>query len=183
MTRIEAEGLLNQYVSTEWLKKHSIAAAAVMQGLAERLERDADEWWITGLIHDLDFDLTQDPAVHGLKSAEILSALNIKEEIIQAVKAHNAEGLGIERKTELDYALSCGESITGLIVAAALVMPDKKLASLKPSSVVKRMKKKDFARKVSRESILLCRRIGLELDEFAGIAVAAMRKVADQLGL
>jgi putative nucleotidyltransferase with HDIG domain len=183
MTRIEAEKLLNQYVSTEWLKKHSIAAAAVMQGLAERLERDPDEWWITGLIHDLDFDLTQDPAVHGLKSAEILSALNIKKEIIQAVKAHNAEGLGIARKTELDYALSCGESITGLIVAAALVMPDKKLASLKPSSVVKRMKKKDFARKVSRESILLCRQIGLELDEFAGIAVAAMQRVADQLGL
>ena len=97
--------------------------------------------------------------------------------------AHNAEGLGLERRTTLDFALTCGEAITGLIVATALVMPDKRLASVTGESVVKRMKKKDFARKVSRESILLCGRVGLGLEEFAALAVAAMQGVAGELGL
>ncbi|MBA7626176.1 hypothetical protein ES703_33620 [subsurface metagenome] len=183
MTKSNAQKLLDQYVKSDWLKKHSIATAAVMEGLAERLDHDTEEWWITGLIHDLDFDLTPAPAAHGLKAAEILKGLGEKEELINAVMAHNAEGLGIERNSTLDYALSCGESITGLIVTTALVMPDKKLASVKVSSVVKRMKKKDFARKVSRESIRLCEKIGLSVEELAEIAVKAMQGVSTELGL
>ncbi len=183
MTKKEAEELLNQYISSNWLKKHSIATAAVMAALAERLKQDVETWWIIGMIHDLDFDMTQDPAVHGKKTAEILKKRGESEETIHAIMAHNAEGLGIVRETTLDYALTCGESITGLIVATALVMPDKKLSSVKPSSVIKRMKKKDFARKVSRECIMLCERIGLDIEEFAEISVRAMQNVSGELGL
>ena len=183
MTKKEAEELLNQYVNSDWLKKHSIATAAVMSALAERLNQDVEKWWIIGMIHDLDFDMIQDPAVHGRETAAILKQRGESEEIIHAIMAHNAEGLGIARKTTLDYALTCGESITGLIIATALVMPDKKLSSVKPSSVIKRMKKKDFARKVCRESIMLCDRIGLNIEEFAEISVRAMQSVSNELGL
>ena len=183
MTRSEARALLDQHVHTDWLKKHSIASAAVMEALAERLGEDAELWWAAGLLHDLDFDETQDPAVHGRRGAEILRARGVEEPLWQAVQAHNAEGLGLERTGRLDWAITCGESVTGLIVATALVMPDKKLASVEGDSVAKRMKKKDFARKVSRERIQLCERIGLPVDEFIGIAVQAMKKVAGEIGL
>ena len=184
MNRAEASELLDKYVHSDWLKKHSLATAAIMQALAERLgSNDPQTWWIAGLLHDLDFDLTQEPAVHGRKSAEILRRVGCPEEVIGAVQAHNAEALGLERRTPLDFALTSAESITGLIVATALVMPDKKLASVGGDSVVKRMKKKDFARKVSRESILLCRHLDLSVEEFAGLAVSAMQTVASELGL
>ncbi len=183
MNRSEALQLLGEQVSSDWLRKHSLASAAIMEALARRLGGDPDAWWVAGLLHDLDFDQTQDPAKHGLQAAELLRSRGLAEELVGAVLAHNAEGLGLERRTTLDFALTCGEAITGLIVATALVMPDKRLASVTGDSVVKRMKKKDFARKVSRESILLCERVGLSLEEFAALAVTAMQGVAGELGL
>jgi putative nucleotidyltransferase with HDIG domain len=183
MNRQEAENLLNQYVNSDWLKKHSLATAAVMEDLADRLGQDREEWWTMGLLHDIDFDITQDPAEHGLQGAEILRRHGFSEDFVSAVMSHNAEGLGLQREKVVDYALTCGESITGLVVATALVMPDKKLASVKPSSVVKRMKKKDFARKVSREAIILCEKIDLSVAELAELAVAAMQRISADLGL
>lgn len=183
MNRQEALQLLDEHVSSDWLRKHSFAAAAIMEQLARRLQEDPELWWITGILHDLDFDITQDPAVHGRRSEQILRNRGVDETIISAVLAHNAEGLGLQRQSRLDFALTCAESITGLIVATALVMPDKRLASVTGQSVVKRMKKKDFARKVSRESIMLCDRIGVPLEEFASLSVQAMQAVAGELGL
>ena len=183
MNRSEARQLLEEQVSSDWLRKHSLASAAIMEALARRLGGDPEAWWIAGLLHDLDFDQTQDPARHGLVAAELLRSRGLAEELVSAILAHNAEGLGLERRTILDFALTCAESVTGLIVATALVMPDRRLASVTGESVVKRMKKKDFARKVSRESILLCERAGLSLEEFTGLAVAAMQGVAGELGL
>jgi putative nucleotidyltransferase with HDIG domain len=183
MNRKQAVQLVDKYVQSDWLKKHSLATAAIMERLARRLGGDPDTWWVIGMLHDLDFDITQDPAVHGRKSEEILQELGVSREIIRAILAHNADGLGLERTDTLDYAITAAESITGLIVATALVMPDKRLASVKPASVVKRMKKKEFARKVSRESILLCEQAGIPLEEFSTIAVEAMQSIAPELGL
>jgi putative nucleotidyltransferase with HDIG domain len=183
MNRQEAEGLLDRYVSSDWLKKHSRATAAVMEALADRLGQDREAWWTMGLLHDIDFDITQDPGEHGARGAEILRQHGFGEDFIAAVKAHNAEGLGLKREKIVDFALTCGESITGLVVATALVMPDKKLASVKSASVVKRMKKKDFARKVSREAIMLCEDIDLSVAELAELAVDAMQKISSELGL
>lgn len=183
MNREQAVQLVDQHVQSDWLKKHSLATAVIMERLADRLGGDPDTWWIIGMLHDLDFDITQDPAVHGRKSEEILQELGVSQDIIRAILAHNADGLGLQRTDTLDYAITAAESITGLIVATALVMPDKRLASVKPSSVVKRMKKKEFARKVSRESILLCEQAGIPLEEFSTIAVEAMQSIAGELDL
>jgi len=183
MKPAEAIELLDNHVHTDWLKKHCLATGAIMRSLAERLGGDPELWWAAGLLHDLDFDRTQDLHRHGLETAEILRSRGEPEEAIHAVLAHNAEGLGLERQSTLDYALTCAESITGLIVATALVMPDKKLASVSADSVLKKMKKKDFARKVSREHVALCENIGLPLPEFTALAVAAMQGIAGELEL
>ena len=179
----EALLLLDKHVQTDWLKKHCLATAAIMESLARRLGGDPESWWSVGLLHDLDFERRQDLTTHGLETAEILRAQGEPEDAIQAILAHNAEGLGLERKSTLDYALTCAESVTGLIVATALVMPDRKLASVTAEGVLKKMKKKDFARKVSREHVMLCEQIPLPLADFVALSVAAMQNIAGELEL
>ncbi|MFH1550658.1 MAG: lysine--tRNA ligase [Planctomycetota bacterium] len=186
ITRERAMELLLDNISTDVLRKHCLASGAVMKALAERLGKNAEVWEIAGLVHDLDFDRVQEPDKHTLETAEILRGEGADPALVQAVLAHNAEGLaphGVERKTDFDYALTCAEAITGLVVATALIQPDKKLASVKSASVVKRMKKKDFARKVSREAIMFCEKIGLTVEEFADISLRAMQGISDDLGL
>jgi len=184
ISRDKAYNLLTQYVKTDYLIKHCLATEAIMRAMAEKFGEDPDRWGIAGLIHDLDFEETKDdPGSHTLKTEEILRSLGMEEDIIHAIKAHNAEEVGVERKSKFDYALTCGESVTGLIVATALVQPDKKLSSVKPESVIKRMKKKDFARNVSRERIKDCAGAGLEVKEFVALSVRAMESISEELGL
>ncbi|MFZ4707624.1 MAG: hypothetical protein ACOYMF_16610, partial [Bacteroidales bacterium] len=90
---------------------------------------------------------------------------------------------GLERTTLFQHALAAGETITGLITATSLVYPDKKAASVKAKSVTKRMKEKAFAASVNRENILECELIGISLDEFAALSIAAMVTIADEIGL
>ena len=90
---------------------------------------------------------------------------------------------GKERSTEFEHALAAGETITGLITATAMVYPDRKVASVKPKSVVKRMKEKAFAASVKRENIMECEKAGIPLDEFAALAIAAMTSIAGEIGL
>jgi len=172
-----AKELLDEHIESENLKKHCIASAAVMKSLAKYADIPEEHAEILGLLHDLDFDNTkEDSKKHGLIAAEILSKEDIPKEYIHAIKAHN-EDTGVRRESHLDYALSAGETITGLIVATALVYPDKKISSVKPKSIKKRMKSKAFARNVSRENILECEKIGLSLDEFIELSLDAMKHI------
>lgn len=155
-----------------------------MRELALKLSQDVEMWGVAGLLHDLDFEYTrEDPAAHGLKTVELLSPYGLPKEVTDAILRHNAEALDLERETVMDYALTCAETVTGLIVAAALVHPDRQIKSVKTKSVQKRMKSKDFARNVNRDHILLCERIHIPLDDFIDLSLKAMTSVSDQLGL
>ena len=180
----EAREIFYQYVSTDTLIKHCLATEAIMRALARRLGEDETVWGVTGLLHDLDFEETkEDPPSHTRKTAQILAEKGVNEIIIQAIKAHNAEALGIRRTHPIDFALTSAENITGLIVATALVYPDKKLASVKPKSIVKRMKEKAFAASVNRDIIRECEVVGIPLPEFAEIALRAMQSISEELEL
>jgi len=184
MERKEALSLLKSRVEADNLFKHSIAAEAIMRALARRLGHDEERWGLAGLLHDLDYAETQnDPSRHGLVTAAILQEKDVDGEIIQAIKAHNAEALGLTRQTPLDLALTCAETMTGMVVATALVYPDKKIKSVKAKSIVKRMKEKQFARGVSREMIMLCEELGVPLSEFAALSIKAMSEIDEELGL
>ncbi|HEY9766305.1 MAG TPA: HDIG domain-containing metalloprotein [Chroococcales cyanobacterium] len=182
ITREEALDLLRRHVKNENMIKHCLASEAVMVALAKRLGEDEKIWGLAGLLHDLDVEIT-DLSAHGLKSVEILDAEGVSKEISLAIKMHNESAHGIPRSEKLHHALAAGESITGLITATTLVYPDKKLASVKPSSVVKRMKEKSFAASVDREIIRECEKIDLPLPEFAALAIEAMRGISPELGL
>ena len=184
ITRDEAWALLNERVKNENLVKHCLATEAIMRALAERLGEEPDVWGLAGLVHDLDFEETSDsPTTHALITAEELERRGVDQAVIQAIKEHNAEALGLERASKFGIALACSETITGLIVATALVYPDKKVASVKAKSVRKRMKEKAFARQVNRETIMECEKLGLSLDELIPLSLSAMAGIADQLGL
>lgn len=182
--RTGALELLTSKTDTDWLVKHCLAAEAVIRAMARRLGRDEELWGLVGLLHDLDFDQTKEtPEIHGLRTTQWLEDSGLPAEALQAIRAHNAESLGLQRESELDFALSCSESITGLIVAAALVRPDKKLDGVKPKSIRKRIKEKAFARNVSREQIRECERAGVPLDEFIELSLEAMKGISSEIGL
>ncbi len=185
MTRNEALELIKKYIKNERTIWHCLASEAVMRALAIRLGEDPEKWAMAGLLHDLDVEITNaDPKVHGLKTAKMLEEIGIDADIIDAIKHHNEEAEGVEARSKIfHYALAAGETITGLIQATTYVYPDKKIASVKSSSVVKRMKEKAFAASVKRDSIRECEKIGIPLNEFAEISVNAMREIADQIGL
>jgi len=184
MTRDEALALLRQYIPQENLFNHCLATEAIMRALAQRLGQNEEMWGIAGLLHDLDYHQTKDAMDrHGLITADILKERGVCEEIINAIKAHNAANLGMQRTKLFEHALTAAECITGLIVATALVYPDKKLSSVKPQSIIKRMKQKEFARSVNRDHIRECELIGIPLEDFATLSLAAMCAISDQLGL
>lgn len=184
MTRHEALELVREYVKNENMIKHCLASEAVMAALAERLGKDKEKWAMTGLLHDLDVEITNaDLNVHGLETVKILEERGMDPEIIDAIKLHNEQAHGQKRSSVFHHALAAGETITGLIVATALVYPDKKLAGVKAKSIVKRMKAKAFARSVNRDIIRECEDIGIPLEEFAELALQAMQSISDELGL
>ena len=184
LSREEAFSLLKQYIKNERMIAHSLASEAVMRALAVKLGRNAELWGQAGLLHDLDVELTHaDATQHGLETARVLTEMGLDANMVDAIRMHNEMATGLSRTTEFQHALSAGETITGLVTATAMVYPDKKVASVKPKSVVKRMKEKAFAASVNRESILECEKIGIPLDEFAALAVGAMAEIADEIGL
>ena len=183
MTREDALEAIRENVENENLIKHMIATEAIMKALAKRFGEDEDDWGLVGLLHDIDVELTEgDMNSHGMLGADLVREMGVKFEISQAILAHN-EALGVPRETLMDKALFCADPLTGLITAATLVRPDKKLASVEARSVRKRFKEKSFAAGASREGIACCSEIGLELDEFIELGLKAMQEVAEELGL
>jgi len=183
MTREEALDSIKANVENGNLIKHMLATEAIMRALARRLGEDEEEWGLTGLLHDIDMELTEgDMNIHSKLGADLARELGASEAMAHAILCHN-EAHGVPRETKLDKALFCADPLTGLIIAAALVRPDKKLAGLEASSVRKKFKEKSFAAGVDREQISLCSQLGLELDEFVELGVEAMKGIAAVLGL
>lgn len=184
LSREDALALLRQYIKNERTIAHCLASEAVMRAVAAHLGRDVEKWGQAGLLHDLDMEVTSsDPYTHALETARILTEMGIDADVVDAIKMHNEMATGQERTTEFQHALAAGETITGLITATAMVYPDKKVSSVKPKSVTKRMKEKAFAASVKRENILECEQIGIPIDQFAAISLDAMTSIADDLGL
>lgn len=125
---------------------HCLASEAVLRALALRLNQDVESWGIAGLFHDIDVEWTEGDSVrHALEGSDMLKLEALPDDVVDAIRMHNEMATGRERATLFQHALAAGETITGLIFATALVYPDRKIASVKPKSIVKRMKEKAFA--------------------------------------
>ena len=184
MTREEGLELVHSRLKNQNLVNHSLAAEAVLRAMAERLGKDPDQWGLAGLLHDLDSETQPDLTTHTSETVMILADKGVDPEIIEAIKLHNlAAWPGEQRRTVFHHALAAGETITGLIVASALVNPDRKLAAVKAKSVKKRYKEKAFARGADREIIAECEQAGIALADFCELSLIAMQAIAAEIGL
>jgi predicted hydrolase (HD superfamily) len=162
-----------------------IACEAMMRSLARKLGGNEDEWAMAGLLHDGDYCEGVLPERQGIQVTEWLreKGQEIPENLAHAMAAHNSM-TGVTPVSKMDWALFCGDSLTGLIVAATLVLPSRKLADLSIESVLKRYRESSFARGTRREDIALCQdKLGLSLEEFVRISLEAMRGISQDLGL
>lgn len=180
LDRTEALAMLKAS-APDHLYVHALETEAVMRALAERLGHDQEVWSLAGLLHDLDYPQTKDtPEKHGLLTAESLAG-KLPEEAIQAIARHN-EMNGNQPETQFDFALRCGETVTGLIHTAALVRPTR-MQGMEAKSLKKKMKDKAFAASVCRETIKECEKIGLELGDFLALAIGAITGIEAEVGL
>jgi len=189
MTREEALNIVDELVKTPNIKKHCLATEAVMLSIWDYLESQRrsdlgqrEDWGVVGLLHDADYEVTdKDLEKHTKVIEEKLKKRGERKEIINGILAHAER---VPRATPLEKAIFACDELTGLIIAAVLVLPDKKLASLKVESVEKRFREPAFARAVDRESIKTCES-GLEIPlwRFCEIALSSMQKISGDLGL
>ncbi len=183
MNREQGYQLVRSHVKNKNLVKHMLAVEAVMRALARHLGEDEEMWSLAGLVHDVDLGQTLDkPKKHALVAAEMLEKEGAPPQVIQAVRAHN-EILHLPRKSLMDKALYAADPLTGLIVAAALIHPKKKLAAIDSEFVLNRFKEKHFARGASRKQISACSELDLSLEDFIEIGVKAMQAESEKLGL
>jgi predicted hydrolase (HD superfamily) len=184
--RVEALNFLNQQISNKNTIKHLLATEAMMRELAKKSRGNEEEWAMAGLLHDADYNDSVPEERQGIEVTKILreKGFEIHEDVAHAMAAHNWHSTGVEPGSLMDWSLFCGDSLTGLIVACALVRPDRKLASVTPEFVMKKFKEKSFAAGTRREDIALCEeKLGIPLHDFIEIVLKSMQDISEELGL
>jgi len=184
ITKDRALEILHENIKNKNLRKHHYGVAAAMRKLARELGGDPDVWEIVGLHHDADYEKTKDQMdQHTILLAEILAEEDLDKDIVRCIQSHASEYSGVNPSTTMDYALLSCDDLTGLIVAVALVHPEK-LAAVGVDSVLKKFGAKAFAASVNREKILKCEEyLDIPLEKFVGFVLDAMKDEAELLGL
>jgi len=184
--RDDAWKLLCEYTKGESLRRHALAVETAMRACAARYggaEADVDEWGLTGLLHDFDYEMFPGPDEHPYKGANILCGRGYPDRIIRAIMGH-ATYTGVARDTPLARALFATDELCGFLVACALVRPSRSLDDMEVSSVRKKLKDKAFARTVNREDISQgVAELGVDLDEHIRFVIDALRPVQREIGL
>ncbi|MDO8544474.1 MAG: HDIG domain-containing protein [Opitutaceae bacterium] len=161
----EARQLLEQHVSDEYQRHHALMVATAMEGYANLFQQDAQLWYVTGLLHDIDFE--QHPETHPRESLRWFREWNYPEELIHAVEAHayGYNGFATLPQTKLAAALLACDEISGIFYAYRKLNPVR-YGEMKPSSIKKKLKEPAFAAKVDRRTIHLgCEHLGVSIDD------------------
>ena len=182
MEREDALALVKQHLNNRNLIKHCLAVEACMRAMAQHLGEDVDRWGLAGILHDLDYEATEkNPELHTRETLKILEPYDLDPDIIRAIQAHAGQ---IPCAKPMEWVIYAVDPLTGLIIAATLMHPDRKLASIDLAFVKRRYKEKSFARGARREDIEQIRNIeGMELDAFIDICIGAMQGIHADLGL
>jgi len=187
-TRADALALMHEYTASESLRKHMLAVEAAMRAYAEHFGEDPERWGLAGLIHDFDYERYPNAAhspteEHPAFGVGLLRQRGWPEDILQAILGH-ATYCNVERETQLARSLFAVDELTGLITATALVKPTRSVHDVDASSVLKKMKKKEFARGVNRDDVILgAQELGVDLERHIQFVIDAMRRAADAIGL
>ena len=183
MDRVEALNIVHDYVKNENLIRHMLAVEAAMRFYANKFDENEDEWGITGLLHDFDWEIHPTLEEHPLAGAPILRERGVPEVLVRAILSH-ADHSQVPRLTRMEKALFACDEITGLITAVALVRPSRSLSDLEASSIKKKWKDRAFAAGANREEIAkAAQEFNIELWEHVGNVILAMRTIAPELDL
>jgi len=181
MNRQDALALLTTHLKNKNLVKHCLSVEVCMRAMAARLGRDPEPWGLAGILHDLDYELTEkSPDLHTTETTKILEPLGLQPEVIHAIQAHAGH---VPCESDIDRAIYSIDPLTGLIIAAVLMHPTKKIKNVDLEFIQRRYKEKSFARGARREEIEKCSQLGLGLDEFIDICLKAMQGIEADLGL
>lgn len=187
ISREDALKIVTDNIPNKNLVNHCLCVEAAMRGLAKHFKADVEKWGLIGLLHDADWEVNRDNiSNHTRDTIKWLEQYGEKDpEIKRVILAHNHTHNGeAPPETKAEWALYCCDELTGFIVATALIYPDKKLASVKVSSVLKRFKNKSFAAPVDREQIRLCEiKLNIPIEEFVEIVLKSMQEIAADIGL
>ena len=181
MDRQAAVALCRQHCLKETTVRHLISVEGVMRALARRFGEDESLWGLTGLFHDLDQDHTgADAEGHAFMAAGWLREAGVDELVVNGVLAHAHERF---RTDLMSKAVVHADALAGLLVAAALVRPEK-ATGMKVGSIKKKLKERAFAPGVNRDEVTGVEEgIDLPLDEFIGIGIEGLQSVAAEIGL
>ena len=189
MTRDEAHKILTDLVKNKNLIKHHLACEVAMKAIYEKVApkptaEEETNWGIVGLLHDADYELCRDhPEKHTLILEEQIG-FKLDSRLMYAIKSHNYANNGFEPKSYMDWGIYCCDELTGLIIAAALIHPKKKLASLTVDFIMKRFDSSSFAKGANRDQVRMCiTELGIPLEEFIEIVLKAMQGISQDLGL
>jgi len=175
--------LMHEFVKNENLRKHMYCVSEAMRQYAKKYGEDEEKWAIAGLLHDFDWEIHPNAEEHPWKGSEILKVRGYDEEMRRAILSH-ADHTGVPRETLMEKALYACDELCGFIVACALVQPTKKLEDVRVESVLKKFKKKEFARNVNREEMFKgAEELGIAMEEHVGFVLSALKGIADKLGL
>jgi putative nucleotidyltransferase with HDIG domain len=181
MDREAAIALAREKTEKETTLRHLISVEGVMRSLARHMGGDEDLWALTGLFHDLDQDQTaEDVDRHAYLAAEWLREAGVDERVVNGVLAHAHEKF---RTDPMAKAVVHADAVAGLLVAAALVRPQK-ATGMKVSSVKKKLKEKAFAPGVNREEISSVEdSIGMPVEALIEAGIEGLQTVAPEIGL
>ena len=182
-TRKDAIELLHEYTKTDSLRRHALGVEQAMRKMAEKYHGDPNEWGITGLMHDFDYEMYPTMEEHPYKGNEILKSKGYPDSITQAIMGH-ATYTGVARETDMAKSLFAVDELTGFIFAVTYVRPSKSIFEVKPRSVKKKLKQKSFAASVIREDIFQSvEELNLDLTEHIQFVIDALSEKAEELGL
>ena len=182
-TREDALALLYEYTQSDSLRRHALGVEQVMRKMAEKYNGNSDEWGLTGLLHDFDYERYPTMEEHPYKGNEILKNNGYPDSICTAIMGH-ATYTGVPRETDMAKALFSVDELTGFIFAVTYVRPSKSIFEVKPKSVKKKLKQKSFAASVLREDIFeSMEELGVDMTEHIQYVIDALKEKAEELGL
>src|ERR1051326_4303394 len=183
LSREDAWAIVTEHTQSESLRKHMLAVEAAVRGYARRFGEDEDDWGAVALLHDFDYERYPDQENHPFRGVEILKQRGYPEWVTRAILSH-AEYSGVPRESTLEKTLYACDEMSGFVTAAALVRPSKSVLDLEPTSVLKRMKDKAFARAVNRDDLRRgAEELGLPLEEHVANVIRFLAVRAEALGL
>lgn len=183
MDRETAWSIVCEHIQSESLRKHALAVETCMRAAARNLGGDEDQWGVTGLLHDFDWEIHPTLDEHPMKGEPILEARGVSAEIRRAILSH-AEYSGVPRVSLMERALFACDELAGFLTAVSYVKPGRSIHEVDLASVRKKMKDKAFARAVKREDIVNgAAELGVDLDQHIAFCIEAMQANAEALGL